>query len=181
MNVSRRVRIKGAWLLVLPFLFLARPTPGKLAVGFALAIVGATIRGWAAGTIQKGRTLAVRGPYAYTRNPLYLGSFFIGLGAALAGGRWVFLPAFLVFFVWAYGKTAGQEELELGSQFGDAYRRYAASVPRFLPRLTPYRPRESDADTEQRFTLQRYRKNREYEAGLGLLLGFGALLLRMLL
>jgi protein-S-isoprenylcysteine O-methyltransferase Ste14 len=175
------MRIRGAWLLVLPFLYFARPTPWKLVVGLAIALVGAVIRAWAAGTIHKGQTLAVRGPYAFTRNPLYVGSFLIGIGAAIAGGRWVFVAALLVFFFWIYGKTAVKEERELERRFGDSYRHYAASVPGFRPRLGRYQPRDAQPVAGQSFAFRRYWRNREYQAALGLLAGFGLLLLRMLL
>ncbi|HZD05008.1 MAG TPA: methyltransferase, partial [Longimicrobiales bacterium] len=101
----RWLRLRAVWLLVIPFLWLARPTPALLATGAGLAAVGLAVRAWAAGFIHKERELTTAGPYAYTRNPLYLGSFLVGIGVTVAGGRWLFVVFFLVFFVLVYGRT----------------------------------------------------------------------------
>lgn len=135
---SRRVRLKAIWLLLIPFAVLARPTPGLLAVGGAVAFLGVVIRAWAAGCIRKDQELATTGPYAHTRNPLYLGSLFIGAGVTLAGGRWYFVVLFLLFFAVIYRRTMLDEEEGLEEEFGDTYRRYREAVPALLPRLTPY-------------------------------------------
>lgn len=135
---SRRVRLKAIWLLLIPFLILARPTPRLLAAGGVLALLGAGIRAWAAGCIRKDRELATTGPYAHTRNPLYLGSLLIGTGVTLAGGRWIFVALFLLFFLVVYRRTILDEEEGLEEEFGDTYRRYREAVPALLPRFTPY-------------------------------------------
>ena len=175
----RWLRLRGVWVLVLAFLFFAEPVPWTLLAGGALSVVGALIRAWAAGTIRKDRELAVSGPYAFTRNPLYLGSFFIGLGVTVAGARPVFVVIFLVFFAVVYGKTMRGEREKLEEMFGDAYREYESHVPILLPRLTPYHPpgggRDERKGGKEGFSLQRYRKNREWEAALGILGGFAAL------
>jgi len=176
----RRLRLRAVWLLVVPFLVLARPTPPLLAAGGVLALVGAVLRGWAAGTIHKERELSTTGPYAHTRNPLYLGSFLAGSGLVLAGGRWVFALLFGVFFVWIYGRTIRAEAHLLAERFGARYAEYARSVPQFIPRLTPYRE-EGGVGTAARFSFERWRRNREYEALLGLVSGLAFLTARMLL
>lgn len=135
---SRRVRLKAIWLLLVPFLILARPTPGLLLVGGVVALLGLAVRAWAAGCIRKDRELAITGPYAHARNPLYLGSLLIGVGVTLAGGRWYFVVLFLLFFVVIYRRTMLDEEEGLEEEFGDTYRRYREAVPALLPRLTPY-------------------------------------------
>lgn len=172
----RTVRLRLAWLLVPPYYSFARPTLPLLLTGLTLALGGAALRAWAAGVIRKDRVLAVSGPYAHTRNPLYLGSFLIGLGLAVAGGRAAFVAAFLVLFAAVYGPTMRREHHALETQFGDAYRAYARRVPPFLPRLRPYRPAGVQVGgTGQRFELERYLSHREYHTALGLLLGFLAL------
>lgn len=181
MNVSRRVRLRTAWLFVLPFLWFARPTGRLLAVGLGLGVAGAALRAWAAGFIRKDERLAVTGPYAFTRNPLYLGSFLIGLGVTVAGGRLAFVAIFVAFFAWAYGETVRKEAALLEERFGDAYRHYAACVPLFRPRPTPYRAPPDERLSAASFSGERYRKNREYEAALGIAAGFGLLALKMLL
>lgn len=169
----RWLRLRAVWLLILPFLWLARPTPGLLAAGAGLAALGLLIRGWAAGVIHKERKLTVQGPYAFTRNPLYLGSLFLGLGVTVAGGRWYFVVAFLLFFFVVYGRTIRGEAELLEELFGDRYRHYARHVPALRPRPTPYRPEEPRSRAS--FTLSRYRRNREYEALLGTVAGFAFL------
>lgn len=166
-----------AWLLVVPFLWFARPTPPSILAGSSLALLGGVIRGWAAGHIRKDSTLTVSGPYAHVRNPLYVGSFFVGLGVTVAGGQWVFVAIFLAFFLVVYRRTALHEARLLEDRYGEEYRRYAAHVPLFLPRLAPWRP----GGASPRFALARYRENREWEAGLGVVAGLSVLALKMVL
>lgn len=167
------------WLLIVPFLWLADPSTATLAAGGALTTLGLFIRAWAAGFIRKEERLATSGPYGHTRNPLYLGSFFLGLGVTLAGGQWYFVALFLVFFFGVYGRTIREEAVLMEELFGDQYRHYAANVPLFLPRLTGYRAPGDDAPGS--FSLERYRGNKEYEALLGAVAGFAFLFLRMIL
>lgn len=164
MHVPGSVRVGAAWLLAVPFLVLARPTPGLLLLGGGLAVLGLVVRGWAAGTIEKGRDLAISGPYAHTRNPMYVGSFVIGLGLSVAGGHWVWPMVFTVFFVAVYLPTMSRERAELAQRFGARFLTYAAEVPSFVPRLSPYRDPGGTAD---HFVWSRYLRYREWEALLG--------------
>jgi protein-S-isoprenylcysteine O-methyltransferase Ste14 len=176
----RKLRLRAVWLLVLPFFFLARPTPRLLLLGGAIAALGTTIRAWAAGTIHKERTLTTSGPYAHTRNPLYLGSFLIGTGATIAGGRWEFTVLFLAFFVVVYGRTMRAEAELLGERFGDRHAEYARNVPFFVPRPIPWRaPVAVGALAEEGFTLRQWRRNREYQALLGVAAAFAVLAAKM--
>ena len=158
-----RLRVTLAWLLVPFFLFFAHPTGRSVAVGFAVTLPGLLLRGWAAGSIDKGETLTTTGPYAYTRNPLYLGSFVIGVGIAIGGGHWGWIVAFALFFTAVYLPTVRREATELRQRFGEPYDRYVSRVPAFALRLTPYRP----APTSRAFSLGRYHRYREWEAALG--------------
>ena len=173
----REVRLKSVWLLIIPFLWYARPTMQLLLIGAALSILGLFIRAMAAGFIHKEKQLTTTGPYAFTRNPLYFGSFFLGLGITIAGGQWIFPVLFLVFFAMVYGRTIRGEATLLTELFGDQYRAYAANVPLFLPRLTPWRP--EGAPTPPKFDYARYKRNREYEALMGAVAGFAFLTARM--
>ena len=175
----RRIRLRLVWLLIIPFLWLAAPSPRSLLLGGALAALGLFIRAWAAGFIRKEERLATGGPYGHTRNPLYLGSFFLGLGITVAGGQWYFVVLFLVFFAAVYGRTIRSEAQLMEQLFGDEYRHYAASVPLFLPRLTGYRA--PGAEQGGAFSLERWSGNKEYEALLGTAAGFAFLAVRMLL
>src|SRR5690606_11506294 len=102
---TRRIRLRLAWLAATVFLLLATPTPATLLAGAALAAAGIALRAWAAGTIVKNAVLTTTGPYAHTRNPLYVGSFLLGLGLALAGARPSVLVAFLVAYALVYGRA----------------------------------------------------------------------------
>jgi len=176
---DRKVRLGVAWLLVLPFLWFARPTAATLLVGGGLAVLGALIRAWAAGHIRKDSTLTVAGPYAHVRNPLYVGSFLMGLGVTIAGGVPFFVAVFLAFYLLVYTRTAMVEAKFLEERYGDAYRSYAAAVPLFVPRPSPWRPPGTSGASG--FSLERYRQNREWEAGLGVMAGFLFLALKMAL
>ena len=175
----RKIRLKGAWLLVLPFLWFATPTPSTLAIGGVMAALGLLVRTLAAGFIHKDDTLTTTGPYAHTRNPLYLGSFLLGLGVTIGGGNWLFVGLFLVFFATIYTASIRDEAAFLLDRYGDAYAEYARHVPIFLPRPTPYRT--TGVNTRPEFSAAQWRNNREYEALLGALAGFAALIVRMLL
>lgn len=196
----RWLRLRAVWLLVIPFFWLARPTPALLAAGAALAALGLIVRAWAAGVIHKDAELTTTGPYAFTRNPLYLGSLLLGLGVVTAGGRWGFALLFLAFFAWVYGRTMRGEAAFLEGRYGDRYRHYAASVPLFVPRLTAYRatagelrpahvgqptgseqPPFAGAHPLRAFSPERYLRHREWEALLGAAAGFAFLAAKMLL
>lgn len=174
----RRLRLRAVWLLVVPFLWFARPEPGLLLVGAVVALVGLVIRGWAAGTIHKERELTTSGPYAHVRHPLYLGSLFIGLGVTIAGGQWVFVALFLAFYLGVYSRTMSGETELLAGLFGDRFEHWRARVPAFVPRPTPYRAPEG---TGAGFRWGRYRRNREWEAALGVVGAFAFLALRWVL
>ncbi len=177
----RKLRLRAVWLLIIPFYYFAEPYPSGLALGVALGAVGLAIRAWAAGSIEKNRELAIAGPYAYTRNPLYLGSFFLGLGATTAGGQWVFMALFLTFYLSVYRATARREEAELLEAFGEPYRLYSAAVPFFVPRFAPYRGADNAPGAGRGFSVAQYVRNREWEAGLGALAAYGVLVLKMVL
>ena len=98
----QRFRVPLGFLFAAVFLFFARPEIWSLAIGGAIAVVGLLIRAWASGHIRKNQTLAVSGPYAYTRNPLYLGSFIMGLGFTIASGVWWLAILFALLFLGIY-------------------------------------------------------------------------------
>ncbi len=177
MRLPPHFRIRAPWLAI-PFVaLLSKPTVMLLGAGAIITIVGLVIRGWAAGTIHKNTTLTTGGPYAFTRNPLYLGSFLIGVGIATATGSiWLF-ALFLVFFSWVYRGTIQKENRYLEQLYGDRFRSYAEQVPAFVPRLTPFRPDEPHPTA---FSMDRYLRNREWEAALGVVAGFGFLAAKLL-
>ncbi len=172
---AARWRVPLGFALSLAYLLLAKPTVPFLASGGAIALGGLLLRGWAAGHLEKGSRLATAGPYAFTRNPLYLGSTLIGAGFALAGRSLLMATAFILLLVLVYGPVIRREEQFLRERFGDAYRHYEARVPLLLPRWV--RPLAAG----ECFEWSRYKKNREYEAALGYAGGLLLLALKMIL
>jgi len=146
--------------------------------GAGVSTTGLGLRAWAAGCIRKDRELATTGPYAHTRNPLYLGSFILGAGVTVAGGQWLFGVAFLAFFLLVYRATVRREVIELEARFGEGYRVYAAQVPSVLPRIIAYGGEHSDSPPGG-FSPARYMRNREWEAALGAVAAFGLLALKL--
>jgi len=122
---------------------LARPTPWSLLGGLALGLLGEALRIWASGHIEKTRVLATGGPYAHTRNPLYLGSTLMAAGIALAAASpWAALAG-AVYFLAFYPSAIRGEAAFLATRFPDTFGPWAREVPAFLPRLTPGGPRAS--------------------------------------
>jgi len=150
------------------FLVFARPRPLTLIIGAVIALPGLALRAWGSGYLRKNDALATAGPYAYTRNPLYLGSFLIGLGFTVASGRWILGLAFLALFAGIYVPVMRVESQTLANLFGDNYRRYAQKVPVFFPRFSPYVANEGAAT----FDPNLYRRYREYRATLGLVIAW---------
>ena len=169
----QRWRVPLGFLCAAIFLVLAKPTPFALLSGAVVSLFGLAIRAWAAGHIRKNSRLAVSGPYAFTRNPLYLGSFILGLGFTIASGRWVLALVFGALFLGIYFPVMRVEASTLTELFGDEYRAYKNAVPLFFPRITPYRPADSDS---LRFDGSLYLRYREYRAALGLMAAWGLLL-----
>jgi len=169
---AARWRVPMGFLLVAAYVFFCRPTLRLWITGGAVALAGIAIRAFAAGCLVKNQSLATQGPYACTRNPLYLGSAFLGTGFALAGGRWILGLAWVVLFAAVYWPVIRREEAFLRQQFGSAYESYARDVPLFLPRL----PRPAQLTG---FQWKQYRKNHEYEAFVGYLAGMIFLALKM--
>lgn len=123
------------------FLYLATPTRTAILTGVPFILLGETIRTWASGFIKKDRELAQGGPYALTRNPLYLGNFLIGVGFSLMANNPALLILFLTVFAVIYGFTIKNEERSLLNKFGDSYLAYKSRVPVFFPvRIIPLYP-----------------------------------------
>jgi len=165
--IQWRVRI-GYPVGIAAFWF-ARPQLKWLLCGAGIAIFGLVLRGYAAGHLRKHKQLATSGPYAFTRNPLYFGSVLLAAGFSVASHSWIstlLLGAYLAIF---YPVVIRREQGELQALYGAAFVQYASQVPAFWPRLSP-----AMASTE-RFSWPQYRKNREYEAAIGLVVAMAIL------
>jgi steroid 5-alpha reductase family enzyme len=153
----------------------AHPQTKWLLCGVGIAICGLLLRGYAAGHLRKHQQLATSGPYAFTRNPLYLGSVLLAAGFSVASHSWisaVLLAAYLAIF---YPVVIRREQSELQAHYGDAFVEYASRVPAFWPRFSSATP------SRETFSWPLYRKNREYEASIGLAVAMAILVMLMLL
>ena len=173
-GVARRIRVPLGFAFAVLYFWLARPTWRFLVLGGVLIVPGLLIRAVASGHVRKNEALATSGPYAYTRNPLYLGSLLIGLGFAVASrSLWVGMVLVVMFFA-IYVPVIRGEEKFLKEKFPE-FEEYARRVPRMLPRLTPSRSGEDGGG----FSMELYLKHREWNALLGSVLLAGALILKI--
>jgi protein-S-isoprenylcysteine O-methyltransferase Ste14 len=142
-------------------LWLARPTVPSVLVGSVIALAGLFVRGSAAGYLHKHEALAFAGPYARTRNPLYLGSALLAAGFVAASRSWIAGALLTAYFLAFYPLVIRREEAELRDQYGPAFEDYARRVPLFWPRL-----RVQTTGSAQ-FSFAQYLRNREYRAAIG--------------
>lgn len=175
-RVAQRIRVPLGFAFAVLYIWLARPTWRFLALGSVLILPGLAIRALASGHVRKNESLATSGPYAYTRNPLYLGSLLIGIGFALAARSWWVGAVLVVLFFVIYLPVIRGEERFLREKFPQ-FDDYARRVPRMLPRLTA----AGSDNAGGGFSMELYMKHREWNALLGSVLLIGALIIRMVL
>jgi len=171
-----RWRVRVGYPVAVVYLVLAAPTPRSISVGAVIAALGLLIRGAASGHLRKYEELVVSGPYARTRNPLYLGSAFLAAGFALAGHSWWAAGIVMGYFVVFYSAVMRNEESDLLARYGAAFDEYAARVPLFFPRISAA---GASVRAEKAFSWAQYRRNREYQALVGAAAGLGIVWLRM--
>lgn len=150
-----RLRVTIGFITGIAVLWFARPTLRSLVMGAIVAMIGEGVRIWAAGHLEKGREVTTSGPYAFTRHPLYLGSTIIGVGLAIACGRFVVAALVLAYLAITLTSAIATEEAHLTEKFGAAYPDYREGRVAAQPR---------------RFSIARAMRNREYRAIAGLLL-----------
>lgn len=168
----QRWRVPLGFVCAAVFISLAQPRPLPLAVGGTISILGLAIRAWASGHVRKDDALTTSGPYAYTRNPLYLGSFLLALGFTIGSGWWPLGILFATLFLGIYFPVMRVESATLAEIFGNSYHRYASEVPLFFPRFTRFR---NEAGQSPKFDSGLYMRYREYRATLGLLAAWAIL------
>jgi protein-S-isoprenylcysteine O-methyltransferase Ste14 len=159
------------------FLWLARPNWRTMAASLVLVVPGCWLRAYASGYVKKNAELTVTGPYAHTRNPLYLGSMLIAFGFAAAAWNWLILFALIALFAAIYIPTIQSEEVYLRQHFA-GFDAYAKAVPRLLPRFTAARPNGGASGEPQArgsFSKALYLRHREYNS----LIGAGAVYLAL--
>jgi protein-S-isoprenylcysteine O-methyltransferase Ste14 len=173
-KIARRIRVPLGFVFAGVFLWLAEPTWKTLLLSLLLVVPGVWLRAYAAGYVRKNAELTRTGPYAYTRNPLYLGSMMIAFGFAVGAASWIIFIALAVLFAAIYIPTIQGEEGYLREHFA-GFDEYAGKVPRLLPRLTAAEfPANANA-SGGRFSAGQWRHHREYNA----LMGAGAIYLAL--
>lgn len=172
----QRWRVPLGFFCAAIFFLLSRPRSSTLAVGGAIALPGLLLRAWATGHLRKNDALATTGPYSYTRNPLYLGSFVMGVGFTVASGRLVLGILFAALFLGIYVPVMRVESATLAKLFGESYQSYLKAVPLFLPRLSPYR---DGTENNASFNTSLYKRYREYQAAIGLVIAWALLALKV--
>jgi protein-S-isoprenylcysteine O-methyltransferase Ste14 len=185
-RVARRIRVPLGFVVAALYIFeLWRRAPESFAIAWSLALVlpGLWLRGYASGYVKKNRELTQTGPYAYTRNPLYLGSILIAAGFAVALLSWVVAAALAAMFVLIYVPVIASEERFLRRTFSE-FDAYCGRVPRLIPRLTPARTAAASPSTENdlpkansgSFSFALYLRHREYNSAIGAILLYLSLL-----
>jgi protein-S-isoprenylcysteine O-methyltransferase Ste14 len=175
MRISRRIRVPLGFLFVIFYFWLARPESQSLLISIVLVAPGILLRSYASGYVKKNAELATTGPYAYTRNPLYLGSILIAFGFALAArSAWVAL-ALAILFLLIYWPVIVSEEEYLREHF-PGYGDYSRRVPRLFPRL-----QVGGKAINGEFSFELYRNHREYNSLLGTICLYLALIARIFL
>src|SRR4051812_17902620 len=168
-----RLRVPSGFLIVAVFGWFSRPTPQSLVIGVPISPLGLALRAWAAGCLAKNQQLATGGPYAYTRNPLYIGTLLVAAGLVIAARNVSLGVLFAAVFVFVYLPVIQLEEQHLRRLFPQ-YATYAGEVPALVPRLTPYPARSANP-----FRLDQYVRNQEYQAAAGFVAGTLLLLWRL--
>jgi len=168
----QRLRVPSGFLLAAAFAWLATPRVYSFLVGIPLCAAGLALRAWAAGHLRKNESLTTSGPYAWVRNPLYLGTLLMAAGCTVAAARPELVLLVVGVFFLVYQPVMEQEEQHLRKLFPD-FEAYASRVPQLIPR----RPR---GEHPGRFSWTQYRHNREQKALYGLLMVLAFLGVRML-
>jgi len=158
--IARRIRVPLGFAFAAAYLWLAHPTWRSILEGAVVCVPGLWLRASASGHVQKNTQLTTSGPYAHTRNPLYLGSLLLAAGFAIAGRNWWIVAAMALFFLAVYLPVIRNEEAFLRATFPE-YQDYERRVPRLFPQL------RAAGATDGSFSPQLYWKHREYNSLLG--------------
>lgn len=173
-RIARRIRVPLGFVFAVLYLWLAHPNWWSIAVGTAIAALGILLRATASGHVKKNEELTTTGPYAHTRNPLYVGSILIGLGFGVASlNVWVAV-LLVVLFVAIYVPVVRSEEAYLRGKFPQ-FDEYSRRVPRFGYRFN------NSGYSSGGFSRELYMKHREYNALIGALLIIMALVAKRIL
>jgi protein-S-isoprenylcysteine O-methyltransferase Ste14 len=173
-QTAQKMRVPIGTVLGIVFLVLMHPSARSLWIGGLIALPGALLRLWAAGHIEKGTALTQGGPYAFTRNPLYLGSFLLAFGVILAGQGYWLLPLFAAFYATFYIPVMKAEEEYLFGKYGNDFLEYSRRVPLFFPEF------RTATNASSVFQWSRVVRNREHRNIVGLLVAEAILMAKFL-
>lgn len=162
-DLVARLRVTCGFVMVAAFVWFSRPDALSLAIGLPVSLLGLLLRAWATGHVEKNIRLAQSGPYAYVRNPLYLGTLLVAAGFVVASRQWPLAVLFGAVFLFIYLPAIELEAQHLRTLF-PSFAAYAERVPALWPTLHPMRHRE-------RFRWDLYVRNREYQALIGFAVG----------
>lgn len=165
-QLAQRLRVPLGFVVAPLLLIFASPRPLSLLIGAAIALAGLGIRAWASGHLNKMAELTTSGPYAYTRNPLYFGTFLLVVGVAVATNRWYLALIAAASYLVVYIPVMLAEVDTMRERFPGAYETWAASVPLFFPR--PFASSVSADGACKQFDSSLYLRYREYRAAIGL-------------
>jgi protein-S-isoprenylcysteine O-methyltransferase Ste14 len=171
-DVVARLRVTCGFVMVAAFAYFSAPNWRSLAIGLTVSMFGLVLRAWATGHLEKNIRLAESGPYAYVRNPLYLGTALVAAGLAMASRQWLLGALFAFVFAFIYLPVIELEEQHLAKLF-PAFADYSRRVPALLPSM-----RGAPAKVAFRWDL--YMRNREYQALIGFAAGAILLVLKAL-
>jgi protein-S-isoprenylcysteine O-methyltransferase Ste14 len=156
-KIARRIRVPLGFGFAVLYVWLAKPSLISILLGMLLVIPGLAIRALASGHVRKNEQLTTSGPYAYTRNPLYLGSLILALGFVAASRSWWIAAFMLLMLLAIYIPVIKAEEDYLRGKFPE-FDEYARTVPRLIPRIN------AKSDGRVSFSKELYLKHREYNA-----------------
>lgn len=172
-RVARRIRVPLGFVFAALYIWLARPNWASIAAGGVMAVMGAALRALASGHVKKNTELTTTGPYAYSRNPLYVGSMIMGAGFAVASLSWWVVVGLVVLFAAIYIPVIGSEEAFLRGQFPE-FDDYSRRVPRFVGLVRNHANKQRSA-----FSRELYWKHREYNAAIGTVAMLAALAIKV--
>ncbi|RYZ98126.1 MAG: isoprenylcysteine carboxylmethyltransferase family protein [Proteobacteria bacterium] len=129
-EIRGKLRIWASWAAVPFYIYLIYRYPSP--EGIAVLALGTFFRVWASGYLRKEGTLAYTGPYALTRNPLYVGSILVAISLPLGQRYYVLTAIVLAVCWWLFSKIIKREEAVLTEKFGADYARFCAATPRFI-------------------------------------------------
>ena len=171
-----RLRVRAGLFAAVAVLILARPIWSSVVIGIIISLAGVAIRAWASGHLRKEKALAVSGPYRFSRNPLYLGNFVMGVGIVVGAHSWWVLGLFVVYFAVFYPLIIRRERERMKELFPEQYEEYRRRVPSFFPSLLRRR-----FPSRGKFSWALYRQNKEFRALAGMLAFWVALAAKILL